>query len=291
MGSYRRDIEDARRRLETSRSRSIRHSRFGVIEYAEWGKGPPLILSHPLFGGHDGGRGLAARYVGDSYRFIVPSRFGYLGSSLPPGAKPADQADAYATLLDALGVERSVIFGYSAGGPSAIQFALRHDDRTTGLILMGSALPGKAGAPPRLVAQILFGSDLMFWMLRSFAPSLFTRVLGMPSGFRPTPNERQQIKEVEESLLPVRPRKAGALFDTYVSNPDVQAYPLEDIAAPTLIINAKDDGLSAFENAARAATRIGSSKLIAVERGGHLMLGSESLIQREVAAIVRASVH
>jgi hypothetical protein len=57
-----------------------------------------------------------------------------------------------------------------------------------------------------------------------------------------------------------------------------------------LIINAKYDGLSAFENAARAATRIGSSKLIAVERGGHLMLGSESLIQREVAAIVRASV-
>jgi len=290
MSSYRRDIEDARRRLDALRGRFVRHSRFGVIEYAEWGEGPPLILSHPLFGGHDAGRGLAARYVGDGYRFIVPSRFGYLGSSLPPGAKPADQADAYATLLDALGVERSVVFGYSAGGPSAIQFALRHDDRTTALVLMGSALPGKAGAPPRPVAQILFGSDRMFWMLKSFAPSLFARVLGMPRGFRPTPNERQQIMEVEESLLPVRPRKAGALFDTYVSNPDVQAYPLEDIGAPTLIINAKDDGLSAFENAARAATRIRSSKLIAVERGGHLLLGSERLIQREVSAIVRAGV-
>ena len=117
------------------------------------GQGPPLILSHPLFGGFDAGRGLAKTYVGDTYRFIVPSRFGYLGSSLPPGAKPADQADAYAILLDALGIERVVIFGYSAGGPSAIQFALRHDDRTTALILMGSALPGKAGAPPRPVAQ------------------------------------------------------------------------------------------------------------------------------------------
>lgn len=290
MSSYRHDIEEARRRLAASGSRSIRDSRFGVIEYAEWGEGPPLILSHPLFGGFDAGRGLATRYVGDTYRFIVPSRFGYLGSSLPPGAKPADQADAYAVLLDALGVERSVIFGYSGGGPSAIQFALRHDDRTTALILMGSALPGKAGAPPRPVAQILFGSDLMFWMLKRFVPSLFARALGMPRGFRPTPNERQQIMEVEESLFPVHPRKAGALFDTYVSNPDVQTYPLEDIAAPTLIINAQDDGLSAFENAARAATRIRSSKLIAVERGGHLLLGNESLIQREVAAIVRASV-
>lgn len=289
MSSYRHDIEEARLRLAASGSRSIQDSRFGVIEYAEWGEGPPLILSHPLFGGFDAGRGLAKTYVGDTYRFIVPSRFGYLRSSLPPEAKPADQADAYAILLDALGIERSVILGYSGGGPSAIQFALRHDDRTTALILMGSALPGRAGAPPRPVAQMVFGSDLIFWMLKRYAPSLFARILGMPRGFRPTPDERQQIMEVEESLLPVRSRKAGALFDTYVSNPDVQGYPLEDIAAPTLIINAKDDGLSAFENAVRAATRIPRSKLIAVERGGHLMLGNESLIQREVAAIVRAA--
>jgi pimeloyl-ACP methyl ester carboxylesterase len=112
----------------------------------------------------------------------------------------------------------------------------------------------------------------------------------MPRSFRPTPSERQQIVEVGESLFPVGPRKAGAIFDTFVSNPDVQGYTLEDVEAPTLIINAKDDGLSAFENAARAATRIPSSNLIAAERGGHLLLGSESLIQREVGAIVRASV-
>ena len=33
---------------------------------------------------------------------IAPSQFGYLGSSLPPGATPADQADALAALLDQL---------------------------------------------------------------------------------------------------------------------------------------------------------------------------------------------
>jgi pimeloyl-ACP methyl ester carboxylesterase len=120
------------------------------------------------------------------------------------------------------------------------------------------------------VAQIVFGSDLIFWVLKRHVPSLFARVPGMPSGFGPTPDERQRIQKVEESLLPVRPRKAGALFDAYVSNPDVQGYPLQDIAAPTLIINAKDDGLSAFENAAHAATRIPGSKLIAIERGGPL---------------------
>jgi pimeloyl-ACP methyl ester carboxylesterase len=288
MRSYRRDIEAARRRLATRDRRSIQDSRFGCIEYTEWGEGPPMILSHPLFGGFDVGSGIAETYVGDAYRFIAPSRFGYLGSSLPPGAHPADQADAYAVLLDALGIERAVIFGYSAGGPSTIQFALRHADRTTALILMASALPGKAGAPPKLVAQMFFGSDLLFWVLKSYSPSLFARILGMPKAFRPTREQWPSIVEIQESLFPIRPRKAGGLFDMYVSNPDVQGYPLEEIAVPTLVINAKDDGLSAFENAARAAERIPGSKLVAIERGGHLLLGAEGHIRREIEGMALA---
>ncbi|HZD80910.1 MAG TPA: alpha/beta hydrolase [Actinomycetota bacterium] len=79
------------------------------------------------------------------------------------------------------------------------------------------------------------------------------------------------------------------LFDMYLSNPDVQGYALEEIAVPTLIISAKDDGLSAFENAARAATRIAGSKLVACERGGHLLLGDEGLVRAEIGSIVAAS--
>jgi pimeloyl-ACP methyl ester carboxylesterase len=256
VNGYRRDHEAARRRLADRERRSVQDVRFGAIEYTEWGDGPALILSHPLFGGFDVGSGLAETYVGDGYHFVGPSRFGYLGSSLPSGALLADQADAYAVLLDALGIERSAIFGYSAGGPSAIQFALRHPDRTTGLILMASALPGKAGAPPKPVAQMLFGSDLVFWLLKRYAPSLFVRILGMPKAFRPTPDQRQRMLEVEESFFPIRARKAGVLFDLYTSNPDVQGYPLEEIAVPTLIINAKDDGLSALRT--QLARRCGS---------------------------------
>lgn len=86
--------------------------------------------------------------------------------------------------------------------------------------------------------------------------------------------------------VPDPPSQGRRLFDLYVSNPDVQGYPLEDIAVPTLIINAKDDGLSAFVNAARAGRRIQGSKLVAVEHGGHLLLGSETLIQRAIPALM-----
>ncbi len=176
------------------------------------------------------------------------------------------------------------MFGYSGGGPSAIQFALRHAGRTTALILMASALPGKAGAPPKALAQAFFGSDRLFWILKSHAPSLFARILGMPQGFRPTPQERGRIAQTMDSLFPIHPRRPGVLFDLYVSNPDVQTYPLEQISVPTLIINAQDDGLSAFGNAAQSSERIRRSKLVAINRGGHLLLGSETRIQQEIAA-------
>ena len=266
----------------------LRHPRLGVIEYTTWGEGPAMILSHPLLGGFDVAAGLAEPYVGNHYRFVAPSRFGYLGSSLPKAATPAHQADAYALILDALGIERTALLGYSAGGPSAIQFALRHADRTAALVLMASALPGKAGKPPKLVAQLLYGSDLFFWALKQYAPSLFARILGMPKGFHPTGEELRRMIEVEESLFPIHPRKQGALFDGYVSNPAVQRYPLEEISVPTLIINAKDDSLSAFENATRAAERIPGSKLLAIDRGGHLLLGGERRIRREIAALLAA---
>jgi pimeloyl-ACP methyl ester carboxylesterase len=71
-----------------------------------------------------------------------------------------------------------------------------------------------------------------------------------------------------DSLFPIHPRKAGVLFDLYTSNPDVQTYALEQIPVPTLIINANDDGLSAFDNAAWASRRIARSKLVAIDRGG-----------------------
>ena len=284
MSAYRRDIDAARRRLADRERRVLRDSRFGAIEYTERGEGPAMLLSHPIFGGFDMMTGFAETYIGEGHWFVAPSRFGYLGSTLPPGAMPADQADAYALLLDTLGIGRAVVFGYSGGGPSAIQFALRHPGRTTALILMASALPGKAGAPPKAVARALFGSDWLFWTLKSHAPSLFARILGMPKGFRPTPGERGRIEQTMASLFPIRPRKRGVLFDLYVSNPDVQTYPLEQILVPTLIINAKDDGLSAFDNAAQASRRITRSKLVAIDRGGHLLLGSEGHVRKEIAA-------
>jgi pimeloyl-ACP methyl ester carboxylesterase len=104
------------------------------IEYAIAGAGLPLLISHGAAGGYDQGLAMA-QPLGDDFLCVAPSRFGYLRSPLPVDAGAAAQADAYAALLDALGIQRAALIGASAGGPSAVQFALRYPDRCAALIL------------------------------------------------------------------------------------------------------------------------------------------------------------
>lgn len=83
-------------------------------------------------------------------RVIAVSRFGYLRTPLPADASAAAQADAHACVLDALGIRRAAVLGVSAGGPSALQFALRHPERTAALVLLVPAVyaPRPNDAPP-----------------------------------------------------------------------------------------------------------------------------------------------
>lgn len=288
MSPFRRDLQRARDRLRQQNPQTFQVSESTRVEYAQHGDGPAVLVSHPLFGGFDIALGMARTYVGDGFRAIAPSRFGYLGSTLPDKATPATQAYTYASLLDHLEVPRAVVFGYSAGGPSVIEFALRHPDRTTALVLVASALPGEAGAPPRLVARTLLGSDAFFWFLRRFMPTQLGRLMGVPTGLHLTPEQRATVLEAEDSLFPIAPRKAGMLFDTYVSNPAVQDMLLERIAVPTTVIHAKDDPMAAFDNAARAAERIPGCRLVTIPSGGHLLLGSERTVRDEVRAVAGA---
>lgn len=69
-------------------------------------------------------------------------RFGYPGSSMPPEATPAAQADALAALLDALGIGQIDVIGISAGTTSALQLALRHPERVSHLVVISGNLPG-----------------------------------------------------------------------------------------------------------------------------------------------------
>ncbi|WP_347355090.1 alpha/beta hydrolase [Intrasporangium sp.] len=288
--SYQQCLRAARERLAAVPRRTIEIPPYGTVEYADDGHGMAALVSHPLFGGFDLGLAIGRKWLGPDLRIIGPSRFGYLGSTLPRAASPADQADAFIALLDMVGLDQVVVLGYSAGGPPVIQLALSYPDRVLALVLVASALPGAAGAPPpKLVANLLIGSDLVFWLLGLAGPSLTARVLGMDKHFRPVGSQCDSIQDAWTSLFPIAPRRRGALHDLYVSNPDVQGYPLEAITVPTLIISARDDAMSAYGNAERAALRIPGSRLESFDHGGHLLLDQDVSVRRSVAMFVEGA--
>ena len=96
-------------------------------------------------------------------------------SPLPKDATPSAQADLYASLLDELKIQKVSIVGFSAGGPSALQFALRHPHRCSSLILLSAAVPPYKVPTDiiRFVAEKFFKSNFIFLALSKIFPFTF----------------------------------------------------------------------------------------------------------------------
>lgn len=289
---YRRDIQAAYQRLESIERQTI-PTECGPIEVAVRGAGEPVLISHGISGGYDQALGLADAHLSAGMMAIAPSRFGYLGTPLPADASPAAQADAYACLLDALGLQRVTLLANSAGGASAVQMALRHPDRLNALVLVSAVSPAveaPVALPPRPVIEAVFGSDFIMWLLTTRFPTALHQTVGVPKGFPLSGSDEVLVRELIRSILPIRPRQAGFVFDMFTSNLDMdehpQAYPLEEIRVPTLLINAADDPLVKYANATSMAARIPGAQLMTLASGGHLLLNSGAEVPEAIERFV-----
>jgi pimeloyl-ACP methyl ester carboxylesterase len=276
---YRREMNAARARLDAV-ERHVVSTRWGAVEYAERGSGAPVLVVHGILHNCVGGL-LSVRDLFSARRVIAPSRFGYLGSSMPPNATPAAQADAFAALLDALEIDQIDVVGLSAGATSALQLALRHSERVKHLAVLVGNLPGS----PTAVVQPAWAklqSQFIMWALKTFAPSTMARlVAAVPKDFAMTSEDARFVNEFIDSLFPMSP--AGFNFDLFISNADVTNYNLEDISVPTLVAHTTDDQLASHEASQRAAARIPGARFVSLESGGHLMLGQQEKGRDELA--------
>ncbi len=143
------------------------------IAYQRWGTGPTVVCLHAI--GH-GARDFEtlASLVGNRYEIVALDWPGQ-GRSGDDG-EPAS-AERYCDLLkgfvEALGLERFVLFGNSIGGAAAILYADRHPERVRGLVLSN---PG--GLAPvnrfvrfairRMVAFFQAGVDRTRWFSPAF---------------------------------------------------------------------------------------------------------------------------
>jgi pimeloyl-ACP methyl ester carboxylesterase len=288
MTSYRGELRMAWRRVNAFPPHKLQ-TRFGNIDYITRGDGVPLLVSHGVLGSHvEAVDGWWAELPGPGFRVIGPSRFGYFGSAIPPKARPADQADAFALLLDRVSVDRAVVIAYSAGSGAALEFALRHPERTIGLVLCCCRLGGGLQIPDvfKPLVRFAYGADWLFWIFKTLLPDAYSRVMGIPKGFRPS-SEAAAIVETRKLLFPFRPRRDGAVFDGYVSNPTADAFPFERLVVPALVINAKDDPLAPYEFALTAAERIPGARFVSIESGGHFFMGHDDEVRKSIGLFVQ----
>jgi 2-hydroxy-6-oxonona-2,4-dienedioate hydrolase len=275
-------------------------TRCGPIEYQEAGNGRPLMVIHGSGGGHDQGMAFAGAMAQQGIRVIAISRFGYLRTPRPIDASPVAQADANICLLDALGIQQAGIIGASAGGPSAMQTAIRHPDRVSALVLL-VPLAYKPGAvadssPPlspttEKILMRLIGSDFVFWTALHIArDQVIKRVLATPPELLLTtsPQERERVNAMVGNILPVSLRAEGLRDDSALGK-SLTRYPLESIRAPTLVISARDDGYGTYASAQYTASQINNAKFIGFEEGGHVTIGHDEEIRAEIMKVLDSS--
>jgi pimeloyl-ACP methyl ester carboxylesterase len=253
----------------------------GPVEYriagSNTGQEPAILV---LNGGHthcDSPLGHEPFFLKHGYQLIVPSRPGY-GKTPSSVGKTADAfADVLVSLLDHLHIDRVIVVGISAGGPTTLQFAARHPERVSKVILQNAVISGDF-APPlvRLGAHVIFNrwTERFTWagfrMFARLAPmtalkSMLGSLTSLPTAQVLAAMTESQKQAALAFLLSSR-SGSGFLLDL-----DHQGGDLRRISAPTLIITSQYDGSVDFSHPQKAAADIPNAELFVSPAESHLM--------------------
>jgi len=290
---FARDLSLARARL-AGQSETMQTS-VGTLEYSVRGAGEPILAIHGAGGGFDQAIDMTGALVGHEYRLIAPSRFGYLRSSLPADLTVAMQADAYAELLDHLGIDQAVVVGISAGAWSSMQFAIRYPQRCRALVLIVPAdyLPAGTALHGGAFVTAMISSDFFAWAalrLMSIVPGAMSgAMLGTaPAVVRSADaGEKARVGQLLDHLLPVSPRYEGMQFDIHTAAMR-EPYSIEKIACPVLTISAEDDRFGTAARARYIAHSVAHGRALIFPSGGHALVARYAQAMRESVAFIKS---
>lgn len=291
--SFRSDMRSVEQRV-TGGSKVI-PTRFGPMEFAEQGQGPPLLMIHGTGGGFDQGLMFSEPVIRNGVRVIAPSRFGYLRSSWPADPTSERQADAFVALLDHLKLEKVAVAGGSAGALAAVQFAMRHPERTSALILIVPAAnveghdPNQMSPVQEWLVRRLLTSDFLFWAAKeTMSKQLIDFLLATdPALLDEVPAaERERAYKILDQILPISRRSRGMLNDANLAGHPARIA-FGQLRVPLLLLSADDDRFGTAATARAIARQVRGSRLIVYPTGGHIFLGHREDSGAEIARFIR----
>lgn len=207
--------------------------------YEEAGQGDALVMLHGFTGTARADLGAEIDFFSQRYRVIAPDLRGCGRSE--PKPRPYD-LDFYlqdaldvAPLLDALGVARAHVLGYSDGGESALLVAVERPDLARSVVAWG--VTGSFGPEIDAVAAAL----VPLAELDARRPGMRARIVALHG---------------EESLAPMVEGWSRAVAGIVAAGGDVSLGLAHEIACPVLLINGEHDQGNPERLARQLASRI-----------------------------------
>ena len=238
------------------------------IAYRDEASGRPVLLLH----GHTfDGRvwdSVVALLAGSGMRLLRPDLRGHGASERPPkGYHWSHHGADMVAVLDAVGIDRAIVAGFSLGGGVALELALTRPERVEALVLVDPVMPDRP-------FEAAFMDNLRQVARTTRAEGIHAAMLGpwMASPLFAASFEAPGVREAVEAIVVDFP---GA--DYLASERDAvergwrMPDRLAEITVPTLVMVGERDmpGFRAF--AEEAAAGIPGARLEVVPRAGHLV--------------------
>ncbi len=219
------------------------------LRYQEGGRGAPMVLLHGGWGygfyPHDDAVAKLDR------RFLIPDRTGYGGSphiaELPPKFHVAAAIETE-KLLDALGIERPVLWGHSDGAVIATILALRDPERYDGIIVEAIHLDREK---PR-------------------SRDFFQRMQNDPDAFGDRVTRKLAAEHGEDYWRTII-RAGGRAWREIAATPNEDFYDhrLYELSVPILVVHGADDPRTEPGELDRIRREVPTARIEMIEGGGH----------------------
>jgi esterase len=108
------------------------------LVFREYGKGPPMVILHGLFGSAQNWHSMAER-LAESYRVFACDLRNHGASPWADSMTFPEMADDLEALIDEKGLAPAIVLGHSVGGKTAMLVALKHPDLIDALIVVDIA--------------------------------------------------------------------------------------------------------------------------------------------------------
>ena len=191
-------------------------------------------------------------------------------------------ADLQAVADDA-GLDRFALLAMAQGGPVAIEYAARHPDRLTRLILYGSF----AGDQLTTASEDVELYETVGAMIRvgwSRPTAEFRRVftsMMIPDG------TEEQMRSIDDLQRLAVDAETAMLARSHRVVTDSSAR-LSQLELPTLVLHSRDDRAQPYQRGRDLAARINGARLVTLESNNHIVLADEPawpVFLREVTAV------